>query len=330
MAILAVNRPPKSALKTRKRLPLSEIGSPKTSEWLSLHESSGELGFSFNWHDFKTDRDFDWAGTFRPPSLEVCLNMEGTARIRTSDQELLLGPSMIGYYAQTGPGLTAVRKGGEHHQFMTVVFSQPFLKRLAGRAERGLHSTVTTLLAGGGRTMTVSEPVRLTCAYRQMLNSLLHPPVCQAAQEVWYHAKALEVAAALLYNPSPEEMICCDRRKSLNQERVQKVITILNENLSESISLEEIARLAGCSRFYLCRIFTEEMGLGICKYLRNLRMERAVTLLREGKSNITEVALAVGYSSASHFSTAFRETYGCCPTLFLLPNLPGVNCLDKT
>jgi AraC-like DNA-binding protein len=60
------------------------------------------------------------------------------------------------------------------------------------------------------------------------------------------------------------------------------------------------------------------MGRSIFQYLRALRMERAAELLREGRMNVTEVALAVGFSSPSHFSTAFHETFGCCPGLFPL------------
>jgi len=70
--------------------------------------------------------------------------------------------------------------------------------------------------------------------------------------------------------------------------------------------------------FYLSRIFSQEMGRGIFQYLRALRLERAADLLREGKMNVTQAALAVGYSSPSHFSTAFHEAYGCCPGLYPL------------
>ena len=54
------------------------------------------------------------------------------------------------------------------------------------------------------------------------------------------------------------------------------------------------------------------------QYLRQLRMEKASQLLLEGKLKITFIALEVGYSSASHFSAAFHETFGCCPGLYPL------------
>jgi AraC-like DNA-binding protein len=50
-------------------------------------------------------------------------------------------------------------------------------------------------------------------------------------------------------------------------------------------------------------------------------MERAASLLREGRLNVTQAALEVGYSSLSHFSTAFHDVIGCCPGLY--PLMPG-------
>jgi AraC-like DNA-binding protein len=52
--------------------------------------------------------------------------------------------------------------------------------------------------------------------------------------------------------------------------------------------------------------------------LRQIRLDRAAELLRTGRCNVTEAALEVGYNSLSHFSTAFREMFRCCPGLYPL------------
>ncbi len=83
-------------------------------------------------------------------------------------------------------------------------------------------------------------------------------------------------------------------------------------------ALEELARLVNSSPFYLSRQFTQQAGLTMQQYLRQVRMERAAELLRTGKCNVTETALEVGYNSLSHFSSAFHQTFGCCPGLYPL------------
>ncbi len=128
----------------------------------------------------------------------------------------------------------------------------------------------------------------------------------------------LEAVSAFLYRPLAGEELFCQRQQHLNRERVQKVMAILRENLAEPPALEELGRRVGCSHFYLSRIFTQEVGKTISVTLRDLRMERAAALLREGRLNVTQVAMEVGYSSLSHFSNAFHEVIGCCPGLYPL------------
>jgi AraC-like DNA-binding protein len=99
---------------------------------------------------------------------------------------------------------------------------------------------------------------------------------------------------------------------------VEQVIFLLKQNLAEPPALEELGKKIGCSHFYLSRIFSAQTGQTITQHLRQLRMERAADLLKLREHNVTEVALEVGYSSLSHFSAAFHETYGCCPGLFPL------------
>jgi AraC-like DNA-binding protein len=229
-----------------------------------------------------------------------------------------LSAATAGFYLQNQPRLTGARLGGQRHRFVTIELSRDFLLRHISRGDSAVHEKLEPLLSGRPRAAAVSEPLRLTSEHQQVLQSLRHPPVLAAAQRLWYHAKVLEVASALFYQPSDGEELFCQRQKRLNRERVQKVIAVLKENLAEPPSLEDIGRRTGCSHFHLSRIFTQEVGKTIFQHLRDLRMERAAQLLREGRLNVTQVALEVGYNSASHFSTAFHETFGCCPGLYPL------------
>ena len=110
----------------------------------------------------------------------------------------------------------------------------------------------------------------------------------------------------------------CSRAQRLARERVEQARIILRERLQDPPGLEELSRLVHCSPFYLSRLFTQESGMTMQQYLRQIRMERAAELLRTGQCNVTEAALEVGYNSLSHFSSTFHETFGCCPGLFPL------------
>ena len=296
-----------------------EVWKPFGAGWHKLQGGFGEAGYSVEWHDFTAVFPLDWSRSFHPGSLEICLNVAGNADVQAEGETLELAPLTAGFYAQEETTLTACRRGGERHQFITIELSLPFLERHLAAGEGGLHRSVSRFLAGrdSGRGM-VSEPIRLSHEQQQWVMSFRRPPVFQAAQRLWYQAKALEVTAALLYQPMAGEELFCQRQHHWNQQRVQKVLAILKENLAEPPGLEELGRRVGCSHFYLSRIFTQEVGKTISVTLRDMRMERAASLLREGRMNVTEAALEVGYSSLSHFSSAFHEVIGCCPGLYPL------------
>ncbi len=174
------------------------------------------------------------------------------------------------------------------------------------------------VVAGQSEKSAVVAPTRLTSRQQQLLASLRDAPVLEAAQKLWYQTKALELAAELFFLAPGERELFCQRHQRLSAERVEKVIGLLRQSLESPPNLEEIGRAVGCSPFHLSRTFSAATGMTIPQYLRQLRMERAAELLRSGKFNVTEAALEVGYSSLSHFSQAFHETFGCCPGLYPL------------
>jgi AraC family transcriptional regulator len=76
------------------------------------------------------------------------------------------------------------------------------------------------------------------------------------------------------------------------------------------VSLAEVAREVGFSRFHLLRVFREETGETPHRYLIRRRMERACAELRGGGKPVTEIAAACGYRSTSQFSRAFHREVG--------------------
>jgi AraC-like DNA-binding protein len=150
-----------------------------------------------------------------------------------------------------------------------------------------------------------------------LIPALRNPSGPAAGRVVWFEGKVLELMSEFFFVPAEKELFC-ERQRRVTQERVQRVIELLRGNLAEPPDLIGLGRRVGCSPFYLSRTFSQELGMTIPQYLRQLRMERAAELLRSGKFNVTEAALEVGYSSLSHFSQAFHDTFGCCPGLYPL------------
>lgn len=283
--------------------------------WRPLFGSFHALGFSFEWHDFVTEDELDWARSFHPGSVELCLNLEGQGTLADSRRTVELRPRASVFYFQNDPPLAARRRAQEQHRFVTVEFSAKFLRRhLRGHA-RDLHPCVQAILEPEAPDSVVGTPEPMNVGLLQLVESLRRCPVFKPAQEIWFRCKALEVAAQTFFCP-PQGELFCTRQQRAACERAACVRKILSERLTEPPSLEELGKMVGCSGFYLSRQFSEATGLTIQQFLRQARLERAAELLRAGTHNVTEAALEVGYNSLSHFTVAFREAFGCCPGLY--------------
>jgi AraC-like DNA-binding protein len=286
--------------------------------WQPLFGSFRGVGYSIEWHDFLAKREFDWAASFHPNCVELCLNLEGSGFVEGRGGRTDFTPGNAGFYYREDEPLKAERKAGERHQFLTVEYSGAFLSKHLAGTESTLHPTVRAAVEGKRCESVAGLVTKLTAAQQQIIATLRQPPVYPAAQAVWYQCKALELAVTFFVQPPPDQEMFCTRQQRLAQERVEQVIFLLKQDLAEPPALEELGRKIGCSHFYLSRIFSSHTGKTITQYLRQLRMERAAELLRSGEYNVTEAALEVGYASPSHFSQAFHETFGCCPGLYPL------------
>jgi AraC-like DNA-binding protein len=285
--------------------------------WRPLWAGFRENGFSIEWHDFKCQAPVDLVESFHPDSVEICLNVDGEAEFAAEGKKQALPPSSATFYSRGRRLLNAHRLPEQRHQFITIEISKDFLKDRIGGAKTGLHPQIQTVLAGNRGASTLSETRKLTAEQQRMVPALRNPPAPLAGRKMWFEGKVLELMSEFFFVAADKEFFC-ERQKRTSQERVQKVIELLRGNLAEPPDLLELGRRVGCSPFYLSRTFSQELGVTIPQYLRQLRMERAAELLRSGKFNVTEAAMEVGYSSLSHFSQAFCQTMGCCPNLYPL------------
>ena len=99
------------------------------------------------------------------------------------------------------------------------------------------------------------------------------------------------------------------------QKLVDRAKLVLSTDLARRWTLAEIAAEVGGSPVYLTQVFQQVEGLPLYRYQLRLRLARALDLLAE-YDDLTALGLDLGFSSHSHFSAAFRETYGRSPSEF--------------
>lgn len=100
-----------------------------------------------------------------------------------------------------------------------------------------------------------------------------------------------------------------------NEQLMERIMKVINENLSNpQLNIETLAQEIGISRTQLYRSMKEITGLNPSDFVRTIRLRQAAELLKDKNLNITQVAYSVGFSSQTHFSSAFKKQYGISPT----------------
>ena len=104
-----------------------------------------------------------------------------------------------------------------------------------------------------------------------------------------------------------------------DREKILKAREILLQHIGDPITIKALSRKVAINECYLKRGFREIFGTTIFDFYQGQRMEHAKYLLYEKGLSVTEVSLLLGYSSISHFSTAFKKQTGIKPCELLMP-----------
>ena len=94
---------------------------------------------------------------------------------------------------------------------------------------------------------------------------------------------------------------------------IEKALWFIESHFANEITLDDIAKAGGVSRFYLTRAFDAATGRSIMRYVRGRRLTEAARALSNGAPDILSVALDAGYGSHEAFTRAFRDQFGVTP-----------------
>ncbi|MFU0828544.1 MAG: hypothetical protein ACFWTJ_13630 [Lachnoclostridium sp.] len=94
------------------------------------------------------------------------------------------------------------------------------------------------------------------------------------------------------------------------------ICNYINEHFRENITLEQMAKQAGFSKFYFSRIFKQYADISFYQYLNRKRMMHAAFLLTETNLTVSQIAKQCGFGSISAFIRMFKIQKGCTPSEF--------------
>lgn len=186
---------------------------------------------------------------------------------------------------------------------------------------------VTTIHIGGGRldALLPGDEARQALAAMPMQFGIVDPLIAAGlgalADEVWrpgvqgaLYAEAIADSLTLHVLRAAHRFRAAPRRSGgLREGLLRRVQERIEADLGAALSIDDLAREAGLSRYHFSRAFRAATGLTPHRYLLGRRIERAKALLRADDMPIAEVALLTGFSSQSHLTDSFRQHVGVAP-----------------
>lgn len=165
----------------------------------------------------------------------------------------------------------------------------------------------------------VTSPCASTSFWRRHeLIERLQAPDGEVVSPLWVDETALALVADVLQPALVRHGLPRKRRRkgtdAAHVDRAEAAKRYLAERLGERITLDEVARAVHASPFHLARVFRQRTGVPVHRYLTQLRLRAAVGRLADGASDLTSLALELGFSSHSHFTDVFRREFGHTPS----------------
>lgn len=157
---------------------------------------------------------------------------------------------------------------------------------------------------------------------RLVLEALLNNSYTDSLENIFINAQTqmllLYSLDCMLGEKEIDVINCKFLANEADREKIIKAREVLIEHIGEPITIKELSRKVAINECYLKKGFKELFGTTIFDFYQSQRMEHAKYLLYEKGLSVTEVSLMLGYSSISHFSTAFKKHTGLKPCELLL------------
>jgi AraC family transcriptional regulator len=133
---------------------------------------------------------------------------------------------------------------------------------------------------------------------------------------VYLDSLGVSVAARLVACHSSVSVELGKQRGRMSDRKLRRVLSYIEDNLAQDISLRDIATSAGLSVSHLTPLFRETVGLPVHQYLIRRRVERAKELLRGSNMPISQIAFETGFAHQSHLARNMRRVLGVSPRAF--------------
>ena len=182
---------------------------------------------------------------------------------------------------------------------------------------RRTNDTLTEDILNFKHNSSFNKILPLCGKTRMVLEALLNHTYTDSLENIFINAQMqmllLYTLDCMLGETEIDTINCKFLANEADRDKITKAREILIQHIGEPITIKELSRKVAINECYLKKGFKEMFGSTIFDFYQSQRMEHAKYLLYEKGLSVTEVSMMLGYSSISHFSTAFKKHTGLKP-----------------
>ncbi len=173
--------------------------------------------------------------------------------------------------------------------------------------------------AGAAPRMELQNRYGVTDKYVEGVCLALREEVRRGGDSGTFYRESLAsgLAVHLLKRYGLEQRTGNGRDAGVENQRINRAISYINERLGQELSLHEIAASVDLSPFHFSRMFKQCVGMPPHQFVIQQRLERAKTMLMRRDKPISEVGEELGFADQSHFTSQFRRRCGMTPLQFI-------------
>lgn len=208
--------------------------------------------------------------------------------------------------------------GGQHRFIIAMIDRYRYLGKIESTLENLPEILVSTFKDIESRvSFFYMNAYNISCT--ECIKKIYNKRIPGLVNYTYSEAKTLELVACLIdqYCEEVEGRNLVLNYKPSDLEAIKKAKQYIQDNLSVTTTIPELAKIVGLNQQKLKKGFKDLYQKTIRQFLREERLERASVLILRNEMNIGAVAEEVGYQNKSHFAKRFKERYGVLPKDFL-------------
>lgn len=255
--------------------------------------------------------------------LRVRLGLSGDLELRDAEGNLTVtsAPECLIAAQTKGSEFQYESKAISQYRQVTLVIAQSTLCEIWGFDLADLPSPILKLVTGTATGVSFTR-LPMTPSLIAVATDILECKFEGTLLDQYLEAKSREAICLIIAGLQPRDEMAtvagntsndASRISARDREQIAQTYAIIEEAYAAPPTIEELAKAVGLNRNKLCAGFFAEYGVTIHELARELRLQKALTLLQEGGVSITEVAHQVGYGHSSNLSTAVKRRFGVSP-----------------